>query len=201
MVRCLRARGDEATVRAVTNDGERGLIGARRGRVGQLAKHFPSRNIPQLDAALSACDRERPTVRAEVDSLPSALGRPEGRSDRAPCGRIPERRPTKGHGRQELAVRTERRGVDRSIEPLEPRPDPRTVLECAQERTARIARIVEAARLEREEERDVRMLPCRLPRQSSESPGLRDARFVLRIRALEESGQVVVSRGTDEYVS
>ena len=101
----------------------------------------------------SARDRQRPPVRAEVDPLPPRPATIAAAADRAPGRRVPESGPAQRHGRQERAVRAERRGDDGRVESLEPRADPRAVLERAQERAARIDRIVEAARLQREEER------------------------------------------------
>ena len=46
VVRLLRARGDDAAVGAVPNDGERGLSGCRRRRVGQLPQLLPCRIRP-----------------------------------------------------------------------------------------------------------------------------------------------------------
>ena len=89
-------------------------------------------------------------------------------------------------GRQELAVRAERRRVDGRVEPLEPRADPRAVLERAQERAARVDRVVEAARLEREQEPEVGMLRCDLARLGGEASGLGDGRRVPRASALDE---------------
>ena len=84
----------------------------------------------------------------------------------------------------ELAVGTERRRVDGRVESLEPRADPRAVLERAEERAAGVDRVVEAAGLECEEERQVGMLRRDLARLRGEASGLGDGRRVPRASTL-----------------
>ena len=61
------------------------------------------------------------------------------------------------------------------------------MLERAQKRTARVDRVVEAARLEREEEPEIRVLRCSLPRLGCKAPGLRDRRGAPSAATLDES--------------
>ena len=81
---------------------------------------------------------------------------------------------------------TERGRDDGRVEPLEPRADPRAVLERPEQRAARVDRVVEAARLQREEEPQVGVLRRDLPRLGGEASGLRDGRRVPGASALDE---------------
>ena len=93
VVRLLPARGDDAAVGAVADDGERGLSGVAAAGSVSSRSSFLGRDVPQLDAALSARDRQRPPVGAEVDPLPAALRRSQRRADGLPRRRVPERGP------------------------------------------------------------------------------------------------------------
>ena len=94
--------------------------------------------------------------------------------------------PLERHGGKELAVRAEVRPVDGRVEPSEPRTDPRTVLERAQERAACVDGVVEAPPLEREEQSQVRVLRCNFPRLGGELPGLCDDGRATRAATLHQ---------------
>ena len=184
VVRFLRARSDDLAVRAVADDRERRLIGCRRCRVLQLPKLVPPGRVPQLDAALCAGDRQRAPVGAEVDPLFETLRRLQRRADGLPGCRVPERGPLDRHRGQERPAGIERARDDGRVEPLKPRVNPRAVLERAQERASRVDRIVEAACLQGEKHRKVRMLCGHLPRLGGEASRLGDGRCAPRASAL-----------------
>src|SRR5262249_33656027 len=136
VVLLLRACGDDRPVRAEADERKPGIVRSGRLRVRQYPPLLPGGDVPALDAGLPTGAIEGPSGGAEVDPVPAALTGSQRPPDGSPRPRAPEGRPCRRGRREKPAVRAEGCGLDRRVEPLQPRSDPRCVLQRTEESAA-----------------------------------------------------------------